>query len=167
MFEMGGMEREPRQNPEYVPVKPTMWMPDAAFYAELAKEREKEAIAKQTRNSEDETFSVTITKPTTATPTGRSHRGELEAYVLEVCTEYSIRPADGFCSTQFVSDEIVRIQGVKAPSTGAIHAVFQRWTKYGFAYILSGPVRFIGFTPDGSKLGLAVMRDRFKRGVTS
>ena len=43
----------------------------------------------------------------------------------------------------------------KAPSTGAVNAVFQRWEEYGYATFSSEPRAFVDFTDEGRTVGLS------------
>lgn len=96
------------------------------------------------------------------TPTGRSARGELEAWVREVTDIWAVE-RDVVCSPNYVSTEIGRRKGIKAPSSGAVDAVFIRWEKLGFAVIEKKPTRFTGYTEDGVRLGLDVMKERARK----
>jgi hypothetical protein len=105
---------------------------------------------------------ATIVKNFAPTPTGRAGRGELESWVHEVTDIWAVEGGRD-CTPAYVSEEIARTKGVKAPSTGAVDAVFKRWFGYGFALIGSKPTRFLAYTPKGVELGLEVMKVQAKR----
>jgi hypothetical protein len=103
-----------------------------------------------------------VEKSFAPTPTGRAGRGQLESWVREVTDLWALGP-DGNCTPQYVADKIMKLQGLeRGPSTGAIDAVFRRWESIGFAFIKSKPTRFAGYTPDGIKLGLEVLKAKGK-----
>ena len=95
-----------------------------------------------------------------STPTGRAARGELESWVREFCDEYLVEKYADICSPMFVAEGIGKAKGINPPSSGAVDAVFKRWMAIGFALIAPKPTRFIGYTPDGVKLGLEAMKLR-------
>lgn len=92
-----------------------------------------------------------------ATPTGRAARGQLESWVWQTCKVWIVEQ-DGLCTPQYISDEIARREAIDPPSVGAVHAVFERWIKLGFAVIEKKPTRFVRLTPDGQHLGLERMK---------
>jgi hypothetical protein len=102
------------------------------------------------------------------TASGRTQRGQLEVWVMAATQSWLAQRMRGeempMCTPQWVSDNILKGGHVsKAPSTGAIDAVFKRWIEIGYANIGLRPTRFISFTPDGVRLGLDVLKARAKR----
>lgn len=96
------------------------------------------------------------------TSSGRAARGELEHQVNQTCITYSVEGYRMHCTPQYVSQEIAREYGIKAPSTGAVDAVFKRWEEIGYAVIERKPTRFVKFTEQGVELGLDQMKYRAK-----
>jgi hypothetical protein len=95
------------------------------------------------------------------TDTGRKARGELAYEVKRVCDEWVRGLVDADTLTPAVIASV--IDEGNPPSTGAIVAVFQRWEKWGFAMIAQKPWRFLSYTPDGLKLGVAALETRYKK----
>jgi hypothetical protein len=106
---------------------------------------------------------ATVARTFDPTPTGRSARGELEAYVKEQCDIWLV-DADGSNLTPAkVSESIGKKYGIKEPSVGAIDAVWKRWAQIGFAEIGKKPTRFLRYTEDGIKLTLEGVKARAKK----
>lgn len=101
----------------------------------------------------------------TPTPTGRAARGELEWNVKEICDEYLVEGYKEPCTPAFISELIGKRRDGAPPSSGAVNAVFERWVKIGFATIEKKPTRFVGYTPDGVRLGLDALKLRAKDGA--
>lgn len=99
----------------------------------------------------------------TPTPTGRAARGELESWVEEVCNAWLVDEPDFHCTPAFIAEEIAKTKGITPPSVGAIGSVFNRWVELGFAECAKKPVRFVRYTEDGLKLGLAAIKERVRR----
>lgn len=97
------------------------------------------------------------------TSSGRAARGQLEAQVNTVCTTWVIEEEKVLCTPAYISEEIAKAEGIKAPSTGAIDAVFGRWERYGYAVIGRKPTRFLQFTEEGVEHGLEYLKDKSKR----
>lgn len=97
------------------------------------------------------------------TATGRAARGELESWVKSKCDEWKIEEYQFDCTPKWIAEEISTDLGIKAPSVGAISAVFERWEKLGFAKVGKKPTRFFDYTEDGIKLGLDKMKANAKR----
>lgn len=118
-----------------------------------------------------EVIPVTLAKAFQPTATGRAARGELESWVRTFCDEYLVEKYGDFCTPKFVAEHVGKAQGINPPSQGAVDAVFARWASIGFAVILKKPTRFVGYTPDGIKLGLEAMklreRDKAKRAAST
>jgi hypothetical protein len=149
MFEMTGRERIEVPNPEYVPYQRDFWMP--SFEDRLP----------------EPTPDVPTEDTLQVTATGRVRKGGLEAAVQRVVLSWSERvPAEREdCTVAFLSEQIYKAERdtlEKPPSLGAVAAVLDRWTKYGYALIGHKPVRVIGLTPEGKEKGLDWCRARFK-----
>jgi hypothetical protein len=102
------------------------------------------------------------------TASGRTQRGQLEAWVLEATQRWMSLRLEGqevpACTPQWLADQIYHTGKVTSlPSTGAIDAVFRRWVAIGYAVTGTKPTRFISFTPAGVKDGLEVMKARARR----
>jgi hypothetical protein len=98
-----------------------------------------------------------------ATESGRAARGQLESWVHAVIELWvDERPEN--CTPKWVAKTIMEIYSPpKAPSTGAIDAVFRRWQSYGYAIIGSTPTRFVSFTSQGLTDGLEALKAKAKR----
>ena len=155
MFEMTGRERMPLQNPEYEDPKSTYIMPT---FEEIAKARLAEESNKVVTLRKP--IEVVETQTFDATPTGKRARGQLEDQVLLVCSQF----VRGQLEIEVLTPQLVArsIDEVEPPSVGAIGAVFDRWTRIGFARCAKKPVRFESFTAEGLEHGLEYMKDKFK-----
>jgi hypothetical protein len=105
----------------------------------------------------------TVARSYAPTATGRAARGELEGWVKEVCDIWLIEGYQMLCTPAWISEEIASAQGIKAPSVGAISAVFERWVKLGFAVVQKKPTRFIAYTEEGKRVGLEGLKIRAKQ----
>lgn len=161
MFAEAGMDRVPLDNPEYVPVKRTWWMPSDDKQTTL-EEKAAEGKIEIIESPAPDLVPATVKRDFAPTPTGRAGRGELEFWVKKTCDDWVVEGERVVCTPAYVSDEIARREGIKPPSVGAIGAVFDRWVAYGFAIIERKPVRFLGYTEDGKKYGLETMKARHK-----
>lgn len=97
------------------------------------------------------------------TQSGRAARGQLEDQVNEVCSTWVVEQIKLPCTPVYISEEIARKEGIKAPSTGAIAAVFDRWERIGYAVIGKKPTRFLQYTEDAIEHGLDWIKERAKR----
>jgi hypothetical protein len=109
----------------------------------------------------------TIQREFKETPTGRAGRGQLEYRVKEFCDEYLVATLDLACTPKAVAEGIAKKYGIEPPSQGAVDAVFKRWVALDFAMVASKPTRFIGYTPEGAKLGLEAMKVQAKQRAKS
>ena len=99
----------------------------------------------------------------------RRGKGELEAQVRAI-TDAFVRgvlyehPGDQPLTPHMISTYIKNRFGLdKAPSAGAISANLNRWEEVGFAVIVrERPVRFAGYTPEASTVGLSELKARFR-----
>jgi hypothetical protein len=110
---------------------------------------------------------ATVARPFLPTQTGRSSRGELEAWVKEVCDAWLIDQNGNPCTPVYVAEEIGHKYGIRNPSTGAIDAVWRRWIRIGFAVIDSKPNRFTAYTEAGIKYTLEGLKERARRASKS
>lgn len=161
MFEASGMPRLPLDNPEYVAPKRTWWMPsdEEKEIAVLASEGKIEII----ESPAPDLVPPSIKREFGPTKSGRAARGELEAWVKGVCDTWLVDQPENLCTPDFISRSIEAEQGIKAPSVGAISAVFDRWTAYGFACVEKKPTRFVSYTETGIKYGLEQMKLMHKK----
>lgn len=53
----------------------------------------------------------------------------------------------------------------KAPSSGAVSAVFERWEKYNFAVIQAKPYAFLDYTDEGRTHGLSAMKAKHREAL--
>lgn len=157
MFEMTGQERVPMPNPEYVTPPRKYWMP--------SDDPEYRMPAAAPEVAEEGVAAAVLERTVQTTPTGRTQRGGLEFWVQRECLAWLVdRDPDYGLTVRIISEEIARIEGIKAPSQGAIGAVFDRWVKYGYAQIADKPRRFIGLTELGEANGLDWCRAQYKKG---
>lgn len=167
MFQVGEQERVLIENPEYHTPERTWYMPVYGLdYGEGASSSVALMDSPETlkRAAPIESTAV-LGAPSRAfapTPTGRTARGELEAQVLEVVTEWIIDPYCT-CTPRFISIEIARVQKIPEPSTGAVNAVLDRWVKYGYCILERTPTRFVALTEAGKIKGLAQIKIEYKR----
>jgi len=101
---------------------------------------------------------VTIKREFNETNTGRQGRGQLEYRVKEFCDAHLLAKSSADCTPKHVAQGIAEKYGIDPPSQGAVDAVFKRWDALGFAMIAKRPTRFIGYTPNGVKMGLDAMK---------
>lgn len=156
MFLQAEMPRRLVDNPEYHPAKITGLMsPEerAKLHVEKrAEERAARAADSAATDGGDEIHS----------PSGRTRKGLLDTWMEQVCKIWAVdtsRP----CTPAWISDCISMCFDVPPPSVGAIDAVLKRWESYGFAYVEKKPTRFTGFTAEGERLGLEVMREKARQ----
>jgi hypothetical protein len=164
MFEMADLPRVVQENPEYVPPKHDFWMPSleeraAARAALLASASNGASIPTE---DDDAPATAPLGRSFAPTPTGRAARGELEAWVLATCQEWVAEGYKELATPMNIGHEIGRREGINPPSVGAIGAVFDRWVAMGFAICERKPVRFIKFTEEGKRLGLYVLKEKYK-----
>lgn len=156
IFRLTGQERRMVDNPEYHPAKITGLMTyeeRAKLHAELKEEARAERMARQAEepNGGDAIHS----------PSGRTRKGLLDEWVELHCKMWSMSPEMfGHCTPGWLSEQIATMHDVPAPSHGAIDAVLRRWAAVGYANMEVKPVRFTGFTEDGRRLGLSVLKER-------
>lgn len=161
MFESTGVPRQLVTNPEYTPERVDFNIED---YLQTPS-----SDAPSTDGGVDGPDIIEGTPMTPAvaalaqrrTETGRAARGGLEAQVLEACHALAI--LDQHITPKMISGWIAGKYEIPEPSTGAIGAVFNRWEKLGFAKQEKKPVRFAGFTGDGTALELERLKGKVKR----
>lgn len=163
MFKMADMERIAQPNPEYKPIKGDYWMPTAEDRAMMAAERiksEKPVVIVESKMPE--VLPPDAIREFEETPSGQRQRGQLEDEVKRVTDIWVAMASLGSidpCTPAWVSE---MIDAENPPSTGAITAVFDRWTEMGFATSERKPTRFTGYTPEGVQKGLHVMKVDYK-----
>ena len=171
MFESTGLPRQIMSNPDYKPSKGTFVMPevvdDPLGPPAFSPVEELDGPVTENRHPAPQ-------RPATAplahrrTDTGRSARGGLEAQVWDACrffmggTDEELESA-GPITPKLVSDWIALKYKIPSPSTGAINAVWDRWTKVGFSTQEKKPNRFTGFVKEGTWDELARMKSAAKR----
>jgi hypothetical protein len=162
LFEMSGMDRVIQVNPEYQPVKINVILPTIEERA--ARFKAKDIVPPRVVESPlPDRVPATIERVFTPTSTGRAARGELELWVKKECDQWILDKPEDSCTPAYISERIAEKQGIKAPSVGAISAVFDRWTALGYALIAKKPTRFVGYMPDGVKYGLEGLKDRARK----
>ncbi|AMS03455.1 hypothetical protein SEA_BENCZKOWSKI14_62 [Gordonia phage Benczkowski14] len=161
MYEMAGAKRKEHGNPNYEPPEPT-WMGQIALAradslidpARPTQRPEQPASVAPTLSESARTFEPTST--------GTRARGQLEVEVQKVCIAYQAGKydLDGPLTPAQVG---LLIDPENPPSSGAIGAVFDRWSRIGYAQIHRRPIFFSGLTLDGMQLGLEAMKQKAKR----
>jgi hypothetical protein len=172
MFDLTGLPRLPQQNPEYKPDHGDFVMPSveerviSAIATKPLERLESPTGTPRPVTLERDAAGILppmVTRSFAPTVSGRAARGELEAWVRQACNLYAVESEldpdfKVICTPPWISKEIEREHGVKAPSTGAIASVLDRWVKIGYAVTGTKPTRFIRYTEDGIKKGLEVMK---------
>lgn len=172
MFSMVGKERVVQNNSDYMPhnefvqpwTDPVTYAPDPVTTG---------AVNTPTiiQSELPDHVPATVARSYGPTPTGRAARGELEAWVKAVCDGWIVDTKDKDlryaqpCTPQYVSEEIADREGIKAPSVGAIDAVFKRWVDIGFAVVEKKPTRFVRYTEEGIKLTLEGCKQKARRAL--
>lgn len=162
MCELTGTPRVFQDNPEYIPVESTFWMPTPDDLVAM-----RAAVPSRDRGGShdtavpplpglaaivDESAGVTGSAIQPIVPVGRTRR-PLEAEVKKVCDEWG--GVDCSLTLQYIAESI---DPDEPRSVGAIREVLIRWSKYGFATYAEDPLRFTGYTPAGVSKGLDVMK---------
>ena len=167
MFEMAGMERREVPNPEYVPELTKVVMPDVPVIDPLG--GASIAVVPETVDAAERPSEPTWTPPTAPlaqrrTETGRAARGGLEAQVWDACTRFKSDPLDEEPITpKRVGEWIADKYKIPVPSSGAVNAVWDRWTKLEFCEQAKKPNRFVKFTGNPSWEELTRLKSSMKR----
>lgn len=162
LFEMSGMARVIQENPEYIPEHVVVIMPTVEERA--ARFSKRDAVPAVVLESPlPGRVPATIERSFAPTTSGRAARGELELWVKKICDAWILEQPEDMCSPQYISDRIASERNIKAPSVGAINAVFERWVKIDYALVARRPVRFIGYTPAGVEHGLEGLKEKARR----
>jgi hypothetical protein len=162
MFEETGRERTILDNPIYVPKPSTFHLEDYIKPEPAAVDTDALPVA---TSQAPGVLPPVVPKTFTPPPSGKAAKGELEDRVREVTDLWVAQFAStGFeCTPKWISERIASKYRIKPPSVGAIGAVFDRWTRYGFAVIERKPVRFSGYTEEGIRLGLDALKAKAQR----
>lgn len=162
MYAMADVPRVDQPNPEYIPAPNVdlSWLMDRDFDdtpglnpGKASRFVTPEPISLVTIMEASYTAEVNV-------GTGYRKSGSLEQQVLDVCKRFLNGELDSQATPKAIA---LAIDPIRPPSVGAIGAVFDRWTAYGFAVINKGPVRFMMFTAAGMQFGLEKMRHDYKR----
>lgn len=181
LFELTGRERTPQQNPKWDPPKSPFVMPSAVSTPTISVHTSpsndpESPLGTDAPEALERAVAAKLPPPVArsfaATATGRAARGELETWVRIVTDEWmaevTIDPTwRQLCTPPYIAKEISRSQGVNEPSTGAITSVLDRWTNLGFAASEKKPIRFVGYTEEGIKVGLDALKRRAKTKPTA
>lgn len=156
LFELSDMDRTAVNNSSYAPPERTFWMPSIEDRVVMRESSTNGPATAPTRieSPVPDTVPATLVRAYAPTPSGRSARGELESWVKETCDVWLVEKVATPCTPTWISVEIGRSQGIKDPSVGAIAAVFDRWTRIGFALVEKKPTRFVKYTEEGIRLTL-------------
>jgi len=96
----------------------------------------------------------------------RRGRGVLEAQVREVIDDFvtGVLDAEDMPITAHRVSNLVRDRHLesKRPSTGAVSAIFARWSVIGAAVIGNDPIQFLGYTLDASEVGFRELNRLYK-----
>jgi hypothetical protein len=167
MYEMAGVPREAQPNPDFHHPKSSFWMPsDEDFMALHARSNIDGGILPPDNEQPVPAIVGTPTRHYEPTPTGRKARGQLEYEVLAICRDFSNGTFDWpDCTPKLIAEEIGHRNATEPPSTGAIAAVWDRWTRLGIVQQGKKPLRFISFTDgfSGTEARLELVKMRAKR----
>ena len=156
LFKMSDLPRDILLNPEYHRPETTFVLPrfgiDYGRGSALWRDRE-----------DDEPITARKPEEFTTTPSGRIQSGGLESMVHAVFQAWLQKPNGIQFIPTFVSASVSAMYDTKAPSTGAVGAVFDRWHQIGFAIQEKKPVRLVSITEAGRKEGLEMMKALAKR----
>lgn len=159
MFQLGGRERALVNVSEYVPKPSGFWMPDAEFLASL---RTPGDVGRLPSPADVERGLEGPSRPAERrfmpTPTGIRARGQLEDDVKKVCDRFDMGSGPIALPLSFIANQI---HPDAPPSVGAIREVLLRWALCGFATMGSKPLAFTGYTDEGRKEGLDVMKYKY------
>lgn len=162
LFEMSGQERTPQHNPEYTRPKNHFWMPTPEERAMMAASFNSggavERVVVVVESPVPDAIPATVRRDFVPTPTGRAGRGQLESWVKDACDEWMVEKPGFPCTPAWIAEWVQKNKGIGTQSQGAVNAVLERWVKLGFAIVEKKPTRFTGYTPDGVRLGLDVMK---------
>jgi hypothetical protein len=163
LFAMTGMERIEVPNPNYKPDMGDFVMP----YVPVSDPTAVALSPDGAIGPDDDERAVDVAPVASVTPlaerrteTGRAARGGLEAQVWDACHNY---PGEDAITPKQVGDWIAEKYKIPTPSSGAINAVWDRWTKLGFCEQGKKPNRFLNFVNSGSWEELARLKASTKR----
>lgn len=162
LFEMSGQERILVNSSAYTPPEREYWLPSDEPLSTLSSDDGNTGPTIIESPAPDR-VPATVARDFTPTPTGRAARGELESWVKRQCDIWLVDEPGYECTPAYLAEQIARDYGITPPSVGAISAVFNRWVDLGFARVEKKPTRFVGYTPEGIKKGLEVMKNEAKR----
>lgn len=155
MYRMSGVERVAQPNPEYVAAVNVdlTWMDSSDDDTSLGTPAVVRPVVE--KPSPVAPGLVESARTFAPTATGGRARGQLESEVLKVCNLYVSGHLDSLMTPKFIGESI---DAGNPPSQGAIAAVLDRWSSIGYANVKTGPIRFVGFTVQGMRLGLEKMK---------
>lgn len=159
LYKSQDIQRIQIHNPEYVKTRSPYTMPSVQEI--MAARQEREDVPKARIINEGQTILESAPVSFEPTPDGKRQRGQLEEEVLAVCTAF----VKGELEHELLTPVLIglEIDSDSPPSSGAINAIFSRWSDMGFAHIEKKPLRFAGFTIEGLTLGVAVLREKHRR----
>lgn len=162
MFKITGLERQVIPNPEYVHEPSEFIIPDdvedpLGTVAVTVTDTDAPPDPERPVGTQDGPSTAPLAQR--RTPTGRAARGGLEAQVWEACRSIEEEPLTPKLVGEFIAEKYT----IPMPSSGAINAVWDRWTKLGFAEQGKKPNRFVKFTGDGTWEELVRLKGSTKR----
>jgi hypothetical protein len=165
MFKMSGMERVLMDKSGYMAPPHDFWMPsqDPDWTPEILSSPVDTPAPPTVESPAPGLVPASLARSYEPTATGRAARGQLESWVKRQCDIWLLEEYTFPCTPTWIADEIADDQGIDPPSVGAISAVFDRWTKLGFAVVEKKPTRFTKYTETGIRLGLERMKADSKR----
>ncbi len=168
LFSLTSRTRTPQENPEYNKPVVTYWMPtEEERVAMLLSKKPGVTVVNANLPKQSVPEPLVVERVFNPTPTGRAARGQLEQWVKQCCEEWSSGDIGYPCTPAYIADWIKHFRDVPNQSVGAIDAVFKRWAEIGYALIEKKPTRFMGFTDEGKKVGLEVLKARAKKSAPS
>lgn len=156
MFIVQERPRQLLENSEYKPIRTFSILTLEERAAAKAKRRSEERLV---RLNEASLFSKSNSVHSLS---GRTRRGLLDQWVELQCKLWLLDSSSKDCTPSWISEHIAMCEDVPAPSVGAIDAVLKRWIEIGFAEIAKKPARFVSFTAEGKRLGLDVLKEKYK-----
>lgn len=157
MYQITGTDRVIQQNPDYVPyvgpdlswiqderIPPAPFVPPQPF----------------TPRTVEEGVAANVATGDGPRPDRHNRlRGWLENEVKDICDRYMVGEISESLTPKAVG---LWIDKENPPSAGAVGAVFERWSKMGFAQINKHPVRFVSYTVKGMTLGYERMKSDYQ-----
>lgn len=100
------------------------------------------------------------------TESGRRARGQLGNLLDHICKSWLMggvsKGYPEMCTAEWLAKAVTELDG-KPVSTGAIARVLHKWKEVDYAVVEEGPLRFVGLSAQGMKLGFDEIERRKKK----